>query len=131
MESAMTSRDTSEVFMPDVPIVIPSEIAIVLNSIGVAPAARMPSFTRAASARRWKLHGIVSIHVDATPMMGLAIASSSKPIACRYERAAARWGPSVRARERCLTSKPVVLTGGTLAGSPGAGHRAAVRHARR
>jgi hypothetical protein len=94
MESAMTSRDTSEVFMPDVPIVIPSEIAIVLNSIGVAPAARMPSFTRAASARRWKLHGIVSIHVDATPMMGLAIASSSKPMACRYERPPPAVGPA-------------------------------------
>ena len=73
----MTSRLTSEVFMPLVPIVIPSEIAIVLNSIGVPPAARMPSLTFAASARRWKLHGIVSIHVEATPMIGLASASSS------------------------------------------------------
>ena len=48
---------------PLVPIVIPSEIAIVLSSIGVPPAARMPSLTLAASARRWKLHGIVSIQV--------------------------------------------------------------------
>ena len=56
---------------------MPSEIAIVLNSIGVPPAARMPSLTFAASARRWKLHGIVSIHVEATPMIGLASASSS------------------------------------------------------
>ena len=68
---------TSEVFMPLVPIVMPSEIAIVLSSIGVPPAARMPSLTFAASARRWKLHGIVSIHVEATPMIGLASASSS------------------------------------------------------
>ena len=66
--------------MPTVPIVIPSEIAIVLNSIGVPPAARMPSLTLAASARWWKLHGIVSIHVVATPMIGLASASSSKPM---------------------------------------------------
>ena len=57
--------------MPDVPIVIPSEIATVLNSIGVPPAALMPSLTCLASARRWKLHGIVSIHVLATPMIGL------------------------------------------------------------
>jgi hypothetical protein len=63
--------------MPLVPIVIPSEIAIVLNSIGVPPASRMPSLTLAASARRWKLHGIVSIHVEATPMIGLARSSSS------------------------------------------------------
>ena len=38
--------------MPSVPIVIPSEIAMVLNSIGVAPAARTPSFTRSASRRK-------------------------------------------------------------------------------
>ena len=59
------------------PIVIPSEIAIVLSSIGVPPAARIPSLTLAASARRWKLHGIVSIQVLATATSGLASASSS------------------------------------------------------
>ena len=42
MESAMTSRDTRLVRMPLVPIVIPSEIATVLSSIGVPPASRMP-----------------------------------------------------------------------------------------
>ena len=62
---------------PLVPIVIPSEIATVLSSIGVPPASRIPSFTRADSARRWKLHGIVSIQVEATPMIGLESASSS------------------------------------------------------
>ena len=83
IESAITSRETSEVFMPDVPIVMPSEIATVLNSIGVPPAARMPSLTRAASARRPKLHGIVSVHVEATPMIGLDSASASKPMPWR------------------------------------------------
>jgi hypothetical protein len=63
--------------MPVVPIVMPSEIATVLSSIGVPPASRMPSLTFADSARRWKLHGIVSIQVEATPMIGLASASSS------------------------------------------------------
>ena len=38
--------------MPGVPIVMPSEIATVLNSIGVPPAARIPSLTRLLSARR-------------------------------------------------------------------------------
>ena len=60
-----------------VPIVMPSEIATVLNSIGVPPAALMPSLTCLASARRWKLHGIVSIHVLAMPMIGFESASSS------------------------------------------------------
>jgi hypothetical protein len=77
MESAMTSRDTSEVRMPGVPIVMPSEIAIVLTSMGVPPAARTPSLMDAASVRWAKLHGIVSIQQCATPTKGLASASAS------------------------------------------------------
>ena len=53
IESAITSRLTSEAFMPAVPIVIPSEIETVLNSRGVPPASRMPAFTSAASSLRW------------------------------------------------------------------------------
>ena len=53
IESAMTSRLTSDIRMPGVPIVMPSEIETVLNSIGVPPAARMPSRTCSASSRRW------------------------------------------------------------------------------
>jgi hypothetical protein len=83
IESAITSRLTSDARMPGVPIVIPSEIAIVFSSIGVPPAARMPSLTLAASARRWKLQGIVSIHVFATATRGRARASSSNPIPFR------------------------------------------------
>ena len=48
----MTSRLISDAFMPSVPIVTPSLTEIVLNSIGVPPAARMPSLTCSAS-RRW------------------------------------------------------------------------------
>ena len=61
IESAITSRLTSEARIPSVPIDTPSDTAIVLNSIGVPPAARMPSLTRSASSRWLKLHGIVSI----------------------------------------------------------------------
>ena len=53
MESAIKSRLMSEAFMPWLPIVMPSEIDTVLNSIGVPPAARMPSFTNSARRRRW------------------------------------------------------------------------------
>ena len=77
IESAITSRLTSEVFMPSVPIVMPSLTATVLNSIGVPPAARTPSFTFSASRRRWKLHGIVSVQVFAIPTIGRLSASSS------------------------------------------------------
>jgi hypothetical protein len=45
------SRLISEAFMPSVPIAMPSVTLIVLNSIGVPPAARMPSFTFSASFR--------------------------------------------------------------------------------
>ena len=44
MESAITSRLTNEARMPSEPMVMPSEIAMVLNSIGVPPASRTPSF---------------------------------------------------------------------------------------
>ncbi len=57
--------------MPSVPIVIPSEIAIVLNSIGVPPASRTPAFTWSASARKPKLHGIASVQVFAIEHQGL------------------------------------------------------------
>ena len=83
--------------MPSVPIVMPSEIAIVLSSIGVPPARRMPSLTFAASARRWKLHGIVSIQLVATPTSGRERSSSVSPTALSMARAGARSGPSVRA----------------------------------
>lgn len=76
IESAISSRETSEARIPDVPIVMPSEIAIVFSSIGVPPAARMPSFTLAASTRLLKLHGIVSIHECATPTIGFARSSA-------------------------------------------------------
>ena len=40
MESAMTSRETSEYFIPSVPIEIPSLTVIVPKTWGMAPAAR-------------------------------------------------------------------------------------------
>ena len=52
IESAITSRLTSDARIPSLPIVMPSEIEIVLNSIGVPPAARTPAFTCSASRRR-------------------------------------------------------------------------------
>ena len=85
--------------MPSVPIDTPSETAIVLNSMGVPPPARMPSFTNSASRRWLKLHGIVSIQVVATPTSGRARSSSVNPIALSIARAGARSGPSVRAWE--------------------------------
>ena len=110
MESAMTSRLTSDAFMPSVPMVSPSEMAMVLNSMGVPPAARMPSFTLAERRRRWKLQGMVSIQVLATAMSGFARSSSVKPMDLYMARAGARSRPSVILRLRCLRSMGVMGT---------------------
>jgi hypothetical protein len=61
MESAITSRDTREAFIPSVPMATPSLTAMVLNSMGVPPAARMPALTRSASMRWFQLQVMVSI----------------------------------------------------------------------
>ncbi len=64
----MSSRLTSDAFIPSVPMVTPSLIAMVLNSIGVPPAARTPRLTCSARRRRSRLHGIVSTQVLAMPI---------------------------------------------------------------
>ena len=51
IESAITSRDINDAFIPSVPIDIPSEIAMVLTSIGVPPASRIPDITCCANSR--------------------------------------------------------------------------------
>src|SRR5436190_46710 len=93
-ESATVSRLMSEAFMPSVPIAIPSVTVIELNSIGVPPAARTPSFTFSAIFRWFQLHGVISIQQCATPTSGFFKSSSVKPIALKNARAAARSGPS-------------------------------------
>src|SRR5262245_65387207 len=100
MESAITSRLTREHFIPSATMLMPSEIDTVLNSIGVPPAARIPSLTLAARRRRWKLHGPISIHVFATPIMGRDKSSSEKPTAFNIARDDAGSGPSVITRLR-------------------------------
>src|SRR5215207_4394006 len=120
----MTSRLISEAFIPSVPIVIPSETAMELNSMGVPPASRTPSFTDSASSRRWKLQGIASIHVFAMPTVGRRSASSSKPIPFMYARAAARSGPSKTAadlgRGRSFIESPTTpASRGAVADTPG------------
>jgi hypothetical protein len=106
MESAMTSRLTSEVRMPSQPIVMPSEIETVLNSSGVPPASRTPSLTCAARSRRWWLHGPISIQVFATPMSGRSKSGSVSPPARSIARAGARFAPSVNAVLRHLSRSP-------------------------
>jgi hypothetical protein len=58
MESAITSRDTSEYFMPSVPIEMPSDTVIVLKMTAFAPAALAPAAARRASSSMCTLHGV-------------------------------------------------------------------------
>src|SRR6202022_878460 len=111
IESAITSRLTSEAFMPSVPIETPSETAMVLNSIGVPPAARMPAFTFSARRRWLKLHGMVSIQLCPTPISGFPRSSRVKPIARSMARAPARSSPSVN-RALCRFSGDAPLGSG-------------------
>ena len=95
----MTSRETSEPRMPSVPIVMPSETAMVLNSIGVPPAARTPSFTDSASLRRWTLQGVTSVQVFAMPTSGRSRSASVKPAPFSIARAGARAIPFLSSSE--------------------------------
>src|SRR6185295_15097023 len=99
----------SEAFMPSVPMAMPSVTEIVLNSIGVPPLARTPSATLWASLRWLELQGVSSIQQWAMPTSGRARSSSVKPTARKYERAAARSGPSSSARLLWRGSNAMIL----------------------
>ncbi len=90
IESAMTSREIREARIPSVPMLMPSETTTVLNSIGVPPAARIPSLTFSPSARRCMLHGVASVQVLATAISGRSRSASVRPVAFNIARAGAR-----------------------------------------
>src|SRR5262245_45017187 len=106
-ESAMTSRDTSEARMPSWPMEMPSLTAMVVNSMGNAPADRTPSLHRLARRSSGRLHGVTSFHEEATPTWPLPQSSSVMPMARSMARAGARSQPSVTSRLRIFMSTAV------------------------
>ena len=80
-ESAITSRDTSELFMPWWPIAMPSVTVMVVNSRGVPPASLTPRLTDWAWRDSAMLQGAASFQQVATPTKGCAISASVRPIA--------------------------------------------------
>ncbi len=76
----MTSRLTSEDFIPACPIAMPSVTVIVVNSRGVPPAAATPFFAACAWRAKAMLQGAASFQVVATPTRGWFICSSLSPI---------------------------------------------------
>src|SRR5581483_3256162 len=81
IESAITSLLTRDAFMPSCPIAIPSDTAIVVNSLGVQPASLTPRFALCASWPKCMLHGVASLHVEDTPTSGLSRSLSVRPMA--------------------------------------------------
>ncbi len=77
----MTSRETSDDFIPAWPMAMPSVTVIVVNSRGVPPPALTPSFTTCAWRASAMLHGAASFQQVATPTKGWSISSRVSPIA--------------------------------------------------
>ena len=69
-ESAITSRDTSDDFMPWWPMAMPSVTVIVVNSRGVPPAAATPFLAACAWRESAMLQGAASFQQVATPTKG-------------------------------------------------------------
>lgn len=103
-ESAITSREMRLAFIPSVPIEMASEMVIVPNSIGIPPAASIPSIAASATSSRWTLHGVMSAAGFGTPMMGEERSSSSNPIARNIARCGALSAPSVTSLLRRFSS---------------------------
>ena len=102
IESAITSRDTSENFMPSVPMEMPSETVIVPKSCGIAPALRVAPSARLARPSSPILHGVMVEKPFAMPMMGFSKSLSLNPTARSIARLGERWTPCVTIRERLL-----------------------------
>src|SRR5690606_13296437 len=99
MESAMTSRDTSEYFMASVPLAIPSEMVIVLKMTALLPFRSTPSAASSARPLMCMLQGVTMLQVEAIPIWGFWKSASEKPTARSMARAGAFLMPSTMGLE--------------------------------
>ncbi len=76
-ESAIISRETSDAFIPSVPIEMASEMVMVPNSIGIPSPASIASWADAATSSRWTLQGVISAAGLAIPTIGDERSASS------------------------------------------------------
>src|SRR5258708_10747149 len=90
IESAMTSRDTSEYFIPSVPIEMPSETVMVSKMMALPPTAFAPASASRANWSICMLHGVTMLQVEAMPITGLeksyVLNTSGLIIALQYYR---------------------------------------------
>ncbi len=75
-QSAITSRDTSEYFMPSVPMPMPSEMVGVPNTCELALQPAISSIAASASFCSPELQGVIVEWPLATPIIGLSKSSS-------------------------------------------------------
>src|ERR1700722_4930066 len=85
--------------MPPWPIAMPSSTAIVLNSRGIAPAARTASAITRPTSARWTWPGTNSVKLLATAIIGLPKSSDATPVARSSARAPAMFRPCVTVRD--------------------------------
>ncbi len=86
--------------MPLVPMLMPSEMVIVLKLTALPPASLAPLVACTANSSICMLQGVKSLPVEAIPICGFSKSSSSKPTALSMERAGARSLPSTTMDEK-------------------------------
>ena len=100
MASAITSRDTSEYFIPSVPMPMPSVTVGKPNTCGIAPASLRAAMARSTSGWMPALQGFMVEWPLATPTIGLSKSWSLKPTARSMARFGERATPPVMRWER-------------------------------
>ncbi|MNI75259.1 hypothetical protein D3C73_1313930 [compost metagenome] len=88
---------------------MPSSTAMVLNSRGTAPAARIASETIRPTGARWVWPGTNSVKELATAMIGLPMSVLATPEARSSARAPAMLRPWVTVRERSAGMNTILL----------------------
>src|SRR5437899_11322076 len=94
IESAITSRETSEYFMPSVPMPMPSVTVGKPNTCGIAPAALTAALAQSTSGWMPALQGFMVEWPLATPTIAFSKSPSPKPTArsiARFGERAAPW----------------------------------------
>ena len=111
IESAIIFLVTSEYFIPIWFIASPSQIPIVLNSIGTPPAFLIPSFTDCTKFFKWTCPGIISLNELAIPIIGFSISSLVNPNPFNSDLCGALAAPFVKL---LLLSFPFIVIDFTL-----------------
>ena len=92
--SAMTSRLGRLIFIPWCPMTMPSQTAMVLNSLDTPPAEATPSLICSTSLSRCTWPGLISVKLLAIAINGFFRSSFDTPVPFRSERWLIRSGPS-------------------------------------